>query len=589
MKTLELFNAVVAKESNNPLVHLSDDGYIIEPNALWAKDQITSYYDAQKLSGNDLNKTFYKSWEKVQNSSRYELYLDQIMHYFSTYGSDFQEEAYYPEGIAEVPDVKLTFKVIKAYSVKEMTEKCLDMLRSGIAMKEETVDCILSVLTEELEYKFSGDEGIRNKEAIVKIADDCGVLPKDTVEFLRYVLFKTTGETLLIKNNETIAAIKASDFNPEKLFVSFGLENLAEVFNRFKPLFLAYKAKCSSVVNKISKLSKSNHKPLVQNPLNMVTHRLIDDSELHWLENATPFAMFKALSACHSRQNGQDNFVYRIRNGKSWTTKNQLSEGSHKCYHVRFVMTANVALILQNLKSRFDLSGKKFYFPKEVEYALPTSEKMFVGNIPTGTKFYGERLAVGIYWENSWGANDLDLSAMNISGSKIGWDANYHDGDLTYSGDITDAPNGAVEYMHVGESCDSEYLMVNNVYYGESDCKYKIVVGDAPRVSEKYMMNPNKVAFECVTNSVQKQTILGMLLPSVKRQCFVLLNFGKGNARVSRGTEGIEALKQQWTNPLSFKEIVMILGAEIVSCPEDADHDFSLDNLDKSSFLKIFS
>ncbi len=583
MKTLELFNAVVAKESNNPLVHLSDDGYIIEPNALWAKDEIASYYDAQKLSGDDLNKTFYKSWEKVQNSSRYELYLDQIRHYFSTYGSDFQAEAYYPEGIAEVPDVKLTFKVIKAYSVKEMTEKCLDMLRSGIAMKEETVDCILSVLTEELEYKFSGDEGIRNKEAIVKIADNCGVLPKDTVEFLRYVLFKTTGETLLIKNGETIAAIKASDFNPEKLFVSFGLENLAEIFNRFKPLFLAYKAKCSSVVNKISRLSKTSHKPLVQNPLNMVTHRILDESELHWLDNATPFAMFKALSACHSRQNGQDNFVYRVRNGKSWTKQNQLSEGQNN------VMTANVALIIQNLKSRFDLSGKKFYFPKEVEYALPTSEKMFVGNLPTGTKFYGDRLAVGIYWENSWGANDLDLSAMNISGSKVGWNSSYHDGNLTYSGDITDAPNGAVEYMHVGKSCDSEYLIVNNVYCGESDCKYKIVVGDAPRVSDKYMMDPNKVAFECVTNSVQKKTILGMLLPSVKRQCLVLLNFGQGNAGVSKGTEGIEALKQQWTNPLSFREIVTNLGAEVVSSPEEAEYDLSLDNLDKSSFLKMFS
>jgi hypothetical protein len=409
------------------------------------------------------------------------------------------------------------------------------------------------------------------------------VLPKDTVEFLRYVLFKTTGETLLIKNCETIAAIKVSDFNPEKLFVSFGLENLAEVFNRFKPLFLAYKAKCSSIVNKISKLSKSNHKPLVQNPLNMVTHRLIGDSELHWLENATPFAMFKALSACHSRQNGQDNFVYHIRNGKSWTTKNQLSEGQNN------VMTANTDLIIQSLKNRCNLSGKKFYFPKEVEYALPTSEKMFVGNVPTGTKFYGERLAVGIYWENSWGANDLDLSAMSISGSKVGWNSSFHDGDLTYSGDITNAPNGAVEYIHVGNNCDSEYLMINNVFDGEPDCKYKIVVGDAPRVSEKYMMNPNKVAFECVTNSVQKQTILGMLLPLAKRRCFVLLNFGKGNTRVSRGTEGIEALKQQWTNPLSFKEIVMTLGAEIVSCPEDADHDFSLDNLDKSSFLKIFS
>jgi hypothetical protein len=68
-----------------------------------------------------------------------------------------------------------------------------------------------------------------------------------------------------------------------------------------------------------------------------------------------------------------------------------------------FVNMSNYEFILDYLKLKYDLSGKKFYFPENVEFALPTSEKMFVGNIPTGTRFYGEQLAVGIYWEDAWG------------------------------------------------------------------------------------------------------------------------------------------------------------------------------------------
>ena len=76
-------------------------------------------------------------------------------------------------------------------------------------------------------------------------------------------------------------------------------------------------------------------------------------------------------------------------------------------------------------KSKYSLNGKSFYLPSDVKYALPTSEKMFVGNIPTGTKFLGDNLAVGIYWENEWGATDLDLSAINIDG-KVGWNSSYN-------------------------------------------------------------------------------------------------------------------------------------------------------------------
>ena len=329
MKTLKLFNAVVAKQSNQELL-VSDDGFIIEPNAVWAKNEIISFYARAKLSGNDLNKTFHKSWDKIKNSSRLSLLIDQIQHYCSTYGSDFQDDVYIPDEVLKVPDLKLKFKVIKALSVKEMTDKCLAMLQSGIALKEETVNDLLTILVDELDYTFTGKENVKNKEAIVKLAENYNIFPSNPTEFFRWVVYRATGETLLIKNDNLIELIKESYYNPAPAFKKFGLKKLSSIFNRFKPLFLAFKPKCGKTINKLSKLSKTNHKPMVINPLNTVTQKMLRISDIGWLESATPFALFKALSACYNRMNGQDSFVYRIRNGKSWVKENNVNESLNK-------------------------------------------------------------------------------------------------------------------------------------------------------------------------------------------------------------------------------------------------------------------
>jgi len=583
MRTLKLFNAVLAKESDEkPFV--SEDGFIIEPDAVWAKKEIISYYSKEKLNGNDLNKTFHKSWQKIKDSSRIALLIEQISHYISTYGSNFQNEMYIPNEVLNVPDLKLAFKVVKAYTKEEMQEKCLSVLKSGIALKEETMNDLLDVLHTDLTYNFTGKENIRNKEAIIKIADLYDVYPENPVEFFRYVIYKTTDTTLLIKNDELIDLIKQSRFNPAHLFERFGLKKLAEIFNRFKPLFLAYKKRAPKTVNKISKLSKMYHQPLLSNPLNDATHTLLENSDLHWLDNATPFALCKALSACYSRMYGQDTFVYRIRNGKSWTKK-----GTAKP-----VSELNYDFILKYLKSKYDLSGKKVYFPDNVEFGLPTSEKMFVGNIPTGTRFYGEKLAVGVYWEDAWGGFDLDLSGLNMAG-KIGWNAayNHNDGQLMYSGDMTSAPNGAVEYLYANKGLSTPTLVMNNVYCGDNNCGYKIIIGKGDHISYDYMMNPNNLFAEAQCSSVQKQTILGMLLPKNGKQCFVLLNFGAGQSHVSGNSEvsamATNALYQQWYEPISFNHLVAELGATITSDREEATFDFSLENLEKDAFIRVFN
>jgi len=587
METLKLFNAVIANDSDEALPYISKDGYIIMPNAMWAKDKIAKYWEQQKLDGVDLNKTFHKSWEKILTSSRWELFIEQVTHYMSTYGSNFTDEAYIPNEVVSIPGVKVIFKVFRGYSKEELIEKCLTLLKSGIALTEETITSVLSILTDKLEYQFTGDEGIKNREAIVKIADMYGVLPKDTMEFFRYIIYRLTDKSLIIKNKGSIRLIKDSSFNPVPLFNKFGLEKLAEIFNRFKPLFLALKPKYSKTINKISKLSKTYHKPLVSNPLNFVTSIELTKKDMHWLNNATAFALFKAISACNTRVNGQTKFVYRIRNGKSWTTRED------KPLNL-YIPEKNLKFILDYCKKRFEqLKGKKFYFQENVDIALPTSEKMFVGNLPTGTSFVGESLSAGMYWEDAWGARDLDLSGIN-AGGKVGWNAHYNqDNSLLYSGDTTSAPNGAVEYLHCKNGLNYPTVVFINVYSGSDTAGYKIIVGSGNKdMSKAHMMDPNKVLAEAKCNAVQKQMILGLLIPDEDKQRFVFLNFGAGQANVSnRDSSGpaIEALLSQWKSPITLEDFVTNVGGEVVLEPSEADFDFSLDKLEKDSLIKLFT
>ena len=590
MKSLELFNAVLKKDENTKGCH-TDAGLFITPGAMSSKYRIINYYHRQKLSGDDINKTFHKSWKKIQESSRRELLEAQILHYLSTYGSNFQDEIYIPDEKLDIKGLTLKFKVIKSYTKAEMINKCLSMLSSGIALKEETIDNLLLLLVDELEYKFTEKDNIRNNEAIVKIADLYGVLPSDNVNFFRYIMYRSTGSALIIKNKEAIEAIKGCSFNPGFQFRKFGLTKLSEIFNRFKPLFLAFKNKCPKTINKISKLSKSHHQPMVENPLNRATNKLIKSSELHWLKNATIYSMFKALSALHYRQGGGTDFVYRIRNGKSFAKGKEGLEGLNinpSLYR------RNAGSIVRELKRRCDFKGKKIFIPQGVKYALPTSEKMFVGNIPTGTRFTGERLAVGVYWKDEWGARDLDLFGMNISG-KVGWNHDYKQGNgsLMYSGDITSAPNGAVEYLYAGSSLRDPTLVLNNVYSGDNECEYKIIIGKGDDVSKNYMMNPDNLFMEVKCKSVQNQTILGILMPNPKGQSFVLLNFGAGHCRVSGNSEISElytkALYNQWRKPLTLKSVLDVLNTVIVQDVNNCDIDLSLDSLEKDTFINLFN
>src|SRR5690606_24902365 len=146
-------------------------------------------------------------------------------------------------------------------------------------------------------------------------------------EFLRYVVYKATGETLLIKSKSLIEKIKSNmNIEVSGLFKQADLNRLAEIFYRYKPIFLALRhhMPIRSIINKIPRLAKENHRPAKEDYLNTVTSKIkngveIDTDELHAeLERVNIFRKIRLAYALKFRTTDCNSALYRVRNGRSW-------------------------------------------------------------------------------------------------------------------------------------------------------------------------------------------------------------------------------------------------------------------------------
>ena len=591
MKTLELFKAVPAKKGGDYKI-LPEYGIIVEPSASYALNKIKNWAKTNQLTGSQLNKTFHKSWAKVINSTREELFMHQILHYATTYGTGHTSEfIYFPKEENNIPEKNITFLVIRGLSKKEIQEKSLNLLKSGVALKQETIKDLLEVLYD-CDYTFTGNEEVTNKEALMYITRETGILPVNPVESLRYLVFLATGQTLLIKNKLTYDNIESCK---DKIALFSTIKKLdekemAKIFNRFKPIFLSLKKIANESgrkkINKISRLSKILHQPIPYNILNDIGNCTFADlkRQKENLLNANFYQLARCLTFLkHSKIATVK--VYNVRNGKSFVKRYK---------HVNNVRVSNskINFILGLIKQKYNLKGKKFYIPNDVLYALPTSEKNFVGNIPMGTKFItDEPIASGVYWENKGGAIDIDVSAISCYG-KVGWNAAYDNKEVTYSGDVTSAPRGATEYIRACENLNNEYLINCNIYNGATDSKFNIIFGKGSKIDKKYMMNPNKAWFTAPTESLKKESIIGLIYKEKNKNCAIVINLPIKGSRISYSdeisTNFRTALIEKWQNQFSLNELLEKCGAEIVDSTEDADIDLTPSKLEKDSILSIF-
>ncbi len=573
------------------------------------------------LSAEQMNTSFHKSWKKVKDASIEQLVFEQLIHYFTTYGFERlglydKDSVYIPNEKLEIPEIGVDgFKliVIKGYTKAEIKEKIIDLLKSGIALQEDTIKDVVEVC----EYVgIDTVDEIKNKEVKVILCDRLDLVPTDPVEFLRYLVYKATGKTLLIKNAGTIEKLKEfSETDTYKLFASYAyvdpfyLEKLARIFYRFKPLFLTLrKGSLKPVINKIRKLAVKYHKPMKEDYLNEITSVIknskIDDEKFKiCLDNANTFRKIRLAYALKYRLNKSDksmqSFLYKIRNGKAFAT--QIEEYSVKqkteAKRVLNIVLSSLADGIQN-----NVGGKKVFIPSNIKYALPATEKQFTGYFPSGTCVtVSKDMVAGIHWDNVDNNRiDLDLSLISAEAGKIGWDAVYRteDKSVLFSGDMTDASNGATELFYIKRQLKQAFILVVNYYnYNEEiEVPFDIIIAKE-QVSNfegtNYMVNPNNVKAISKTKISEKQKVLGLLI-TTKDECrFYFSETSIGRPITSSDTEYMknarDYLVQFYSNTISFNDILIRAGAQIVESADDADIDLSPENIEKDTFIKLLS
>ena len=590
-------------------------GYIVHPNACNLATQEFIY----SISGN-VNSTFYQNWEDITSKTRFELFIDQLLHYVTTYGTDFACEGngYVPNSTPVGPvyiSLFKDYKVIMPCTEEDVYNRCMDMLTSGIAMKQATIETIVDYVVEYVTVndllttgEFDIDD-IANREVVTLLCDELGIAPNKKFDLFRYIMYKTTGSTLIIKNKPTINAIISSntqfDFNT---LSDRQLIGLASIFYRFKPLFLAFKKTCNTgayystpvtsrnahVINKIRRMAPKYHTPLAESVMATMLGKAHDSTVItETAAQMNTFQIIRLMNTIIERLNHTDEkAMYIVRNGKMFIKDAKSYDGMITYYVTVFNILKN------ELVSRISEKATYVKYPKNMVLACPTSEKNFVGDLPFGTymDLQDSDSFIGIYWKEEWGTHDFDLSVLNIDGIKVGWDSRYYSDnqDVVYSGDMTSARPEATEIMLFKKGAKDGSVMVNR-YNGRDGSKFRFFGGveSNMKLKRNYMVDPNFIKFSAdVVSDTVEQTI-GLLNDGK----FYVMTLGSGNSIVSfhKGSKQNERYYASVLKAQSYLKLNFILSAagfidvdSVEELPKDAQI-LDLTQMSRDTLINLFS
>lgn len=424
--TLNLFKAVPNLENETFPAHTLDNeknlmhGFFVTETAFRlcptvADPSILKFID-EKYGYNilELNQGFYKSFRTVVNLSPQEILANKLLHYMSTYGFErlgiFNRAlVYIPNDALELPanakPVKIT--IIDAIDNAEIEERLDTLVKSSAALSEETLNDIVAIV-EFLGIELNVDD-VHNKEFAIRLCEILNILPKDPVQFLRYMIYVATGETLLIKSGAAVYKIRNSKIKNEdlkKIIAAFqlnikqniceprfdgyfsryiernGIEKLASVFHRFKPLWIAFKPHSDylrQTVNKMRKLADRYHKPAPPKFLERLTSASeIDLKQLrNELGKITTYRKISLANAILYRRAHPESIFYCLRNNKVFVDD---YSGSLK-FDAQEILAVIVSSIIKDVSA--NVQGKKIYIPERFTYAAPVSEKNSSATFPT--------------------------------------------------------------------------------------------------------------------------------------------------------------------------------------------------------------
>lgn len=561
---LALFNCLVVaphQKRNTPFVELIGQGVVTNFNPSAEQRDIFR----SVLKPLDMRTLF--SREERENAPLADLLTKQFLHYIEVYGL----------GMPGLFDLEVdngsivSLRYVHGITVAELEEMVCDLLDANAPVKDAKQ---LQNIIEHYGLTFNINGVVNNELRVLLWSERQGSFTSGD-DAVRYMCAKATGDALLIKSKEVLAAVKAHKF-PASFFEQHE-DVLAQVFNRHKRIILSAKNKATAAaINRITRLSKTKHVPVRESIAKTFIHKaLMGEADASALEKVSVRDKFKYLNLLATKRLGNGNVVFKIRNGKVYYRNDMQVYPLDVISRVESMVIDSLAKDLEHLKDTTIL------LDENVDYGLPTSRKQTLGQLPFGTKVTStaNEISSGIYWENGWGAHDLDLSGINLDGERVGWGSyrGYNDSGIVFSGDVVDAHNGAMEFL---TSRTTEYGIVVNIFNGREGSEMELVVG----------RNTGRTRWlsETLVRERHKLESRNCLLGFVKGKTFVVYTGRMDNRRVSDTNPTLQAMK---TNFWTVHRLLTTLGINFDVEPQDGfkyTHDLSYNSFSFDKLEALF-
>lgn len=568
-----------------------------------------------------MNRGFYQNFYDVQEASDKKWRIDQLLHYLTVYlqNGDMTNDAKVDSGNVFIPTTKLQLPqgepirltVIDVIEQDDIVKRTWSMIDSGMALSQMVLQCIAVIIRETgMEVEI---EDVPNKELRIYLYDMLGKVPPTAQEFLRLLIFHVTGSTLLIKSQNVIALIRDKVESSKTgtytaMFQRFveenSIETLAAEFLRYKKLWLAFKkdsAELAHLLNRARKLA-DRYKYVKKTG---ILERITWDDTIEPAEAAKEIpkvTIYKRISLANSllyRKQQPKAFTYLIRNGKAYAKVTAGEEGLTAGQQQ--ILNLLLASIVETIKDKVE--GKKFYIPAEVEYAMPVSEKRFIGGVPFYSSLkLSQNGVMGIHWENLPDARvDLDFHYVSQN-YHVGWNTQFdRKSEIIFSGDMTDAPpekEGATEAFFLSEKLKSDWaaVMLNRYTDNVKSVPYKFALGaaEANQLSEDYLLNCHTMAISIHHKIEREEDFLGFVHANEQgEKTFYFMTTSFGCDIVAKyGKEehiALEAVRAAVESCLKLRAVLVKAGGILVDSVEDADVDLSLDKVTRDMFVNLFA
>ena len=553
------------------------------------------------------NRTLIESFAAVANMSREEFYLTQILHYLTTYGTNFTTpfvvgaRTFTPE---ETKALKIT--IIRAESASRSLERINELFATTVAPKAQNIHYYRALAS----LATIAPEEVKSRELMIMMCAERGIKPSDPETLFRYLVYCATKETLIIKNKNLILKIKSAMANPNhaKLINSLTeneMKALASIFYRYKPLFLAFKTpETASVINKIRRLAVKYHKPQSANTIKNFIN-LNSEEQAAIIARATNRELIKLYNALAVPSGTR---LFQIRNGKIW-----VREEEHSSVDLLDKSRAASAISIELRNRLKNYRGMTVYIPRGISYAVPYSEKQFSGAIPWGTAIGAtdkeNAFTIGVHWVNDPDESgcDLDLHAHTPT-RHFGWNSDYISGDddeIIYSGDMTNAPapKGAAESFYIN-NVNEPVILTLNAFNAKSNKQFQFFMteGKDDEMRERATFDSSKLISAPLPLAFADKSSLSLGIFNNKTFYVYGGNVAEGAVPSRDYPKFIEALLNRMSSIYRFEALASALKINIVhEVPKDTPFldlspealtvntllDFVDGNLDKLQFSTI--